>query len=368
MDSKGRKILIKSHLFENRNILFFMINFFIILVILILMFTLYFSITYKILSYSNDVSFRTVEVSKKEDDNIPLPYDFSFLDNFDSISFHVDKRYDEMEFALKNYSDVSVKLKPLLEPSEINTNKELSQNEAICSKNFMIYSNENSVKYIRPKDLQFEDFSLNLLGVYNTRDNMSSLNTCYISKSTYESLLQSEQSYEEIVRLNNITDVKNFRSQMAKKGLSTYVKKQNNGNINLFIITTVFIISIVLIISFTIIFNFIKKKSIYRLKRYGLLKAVGYKNIDIVSLELREDVIIFICAFIASTIPLALLYNYTISHIFMEFVNESLMTVNMPILAILISFILVISFIIYIVKSVLKKILKQDISTILEGD
>lgn len=376
MDNKSRKLLIRSHFLEKRNIIFIFINIFIFLAVLTTISLLYFSVTYKFLSENKDPRYLTITTHKEDDQNNWIPYDdYSFLDNNNHVVFHIDSKYSGF-YAKTNISKRNIELfiKPLLDENEIRLTKKLGKNDIICSKYILtINSNEeidgiiNLKKHIN-KTLEYADYNLNLLTAYSTRDNMSSMNTCYVSKETYEELSKNiEKESSEIIRVDKKENINYVKSELFKRGLKAYTK-QGNGDVNLFIIVSIFIALIVTIISFTILFNFVKKKTLYRMKRYGILRVSGYKDKDIIKLEIIENTFILIVSFIIAYIIFTFMYKKTIISVLYEFLLDSLITVYIPLLIPILSFALGFVLTTISINKLLKHYFKYDISEMFRSD
>ncbi|MDE6141677.1 MAG: hypothetical protein K2G03_03645, partial [Bacilli bacterium] len=334
MDNKARLLLIKSHALEKKNIIFIFINIFIFLAVLTTLSLLYFSITYSILTSTKDVSYKTISSHKKDEIGNWIAYDdYSFLDNNEHIVFHINSKYDGFVIDTKiTNKDTELFIKPLLDSNELS-NKKIGKNELICSNYIMTVNQEteeyngiiNTKKYLG-KTIKYNDQSLKLTDTFSSRINFNRLNTCYVSKETYEEIGEYlEERSSETIRIDKKENINSIKSELFAKGLSVEMKYEN-GQINLFILISICIALIITIISFTILYNFIKKKTIYRLKRYGILKTSGYKDKDIVKLEIIENTIILATSFTISYIIFIFAYKNIIISILSEFLAGSIIT------------------------------------------
>lgn len=376
MDNKARLLLIKSHALERKNIIFIFINIFIFLAVLTTLSLLYFSITYSILTSKKDVSYKTISSHKKDEIGNWIPYDdYSFLDNNEHIVFHINSKYAGFVIDTKiTNKDTELFIKPLLDSNELS-NKKIGKNELICSNYIMTVNQEteeyngiiNTKKHLG-KTIKYNDQSLKLTDTFSSRINFNRLNTCYVSKETYEEIGEYlEERSSETIRIDKKENINSIKSELFAKGLSVEMKYEN-GQVNLFILISICIALIITIISFTILYNFIKKKTIYRLKRYGILKTSGYKDKDIVKLEVIENTIILATSFIISYIIFIFAYkNITIS-ILSEFLAESIITYYIPLAIPIISFIVGLILILISINILLKHYFKYDISEMLESD
>lgn len=374
MDIKSKYLLIKSHIFEKRNIIFIFINLFIYLSTLITFSLLYFSITYKYNSLNNDISYKTIETYKKDEYGEYIFYDdYSFLDNMDHIIFHVNAKYNGFYSTTTIHNkDYDLTIIPLIDKNEIN--KDINNNEIVCSNYLLTLDEEGKIesilntKKILNETIKINDISLKLISTYNSHYNMTSSDTCYVSKDTYDKLTEyQEDDYSHIIRVDNIENVANIKSELVSNNLSSIVKYEN-GEFQLFILISIFIALIIIIITLTILYNYIKKKTLYRLKRYGILKTCGYKDKNIINVEVLENTIISLLSFIISFLIFIPLYKITTINILYEFLYESIITYDIPIIIPIISFLFGIILTIISTHNLLKKYFKNDISIMLEGE
>lgn len=377
MDAKAKKLIIKSRLFEKKNILFILINLFIFLAFLITISLLYFTFTYEFFSQTRNPRYTTIEALKKDEQGNYLPYDdYAFLNNLDYVVFHENSKYERIIIPLNISSkDVEIEIKPLLDIKELKLSKSLLKNEIICTNYMMnIDYDKDIVDYvIKTKKLfgnsiDINNTNLKLTGTYSPRINMSSLNTCYVSKETFEDLAQNEEPRNsEIIRIDNQKNVNKLREELRSRGLSMYVSEYR-GDVKMFIIISVFIALIILVITFTILYNFIKKKTIYRLNHYGILKVSGYKDKDIINLEILESSMILLISFIIAYIIYYILYKKVTVAILYSLLFESELTVDIPIIIPILSIIVAFLLTTLTIKKLLKHYFKYDISEMLEGD
>ena len=118
--------------------------------------------------------------------------------------------------------------------------------------------------------------------------------------------------------------------------------------------------------SLNIIYSFISKKIKYRLHSYGILKALGYSKKAIISIDLLENVLVFLISFIISFIIYLIAYIILMNTILVEFTYESVM-IKIPFLYIIPFIIVFIGMIILICKIKLNKTLKVSTNEILKN-
>lgn len=373
MDTKAKYMLIKSHIFEKRNIIFIFINLFIFLATLITVSLLCYSFTFKVATITKDIKYKTIETYKKGEDDSYIPYDYTFLDNIDHIAFHVDSKYDRFYTSTKIGNEMfDLTIMPLIDKKEIK--KDINKNEIVCS-NYLVRLDEEgkiesllNTKRALNESLIINDTSLKLTNTYSTRKNMTSLDTCYVSIETYEELTKDQELQDShIIRIDSAKNVDKVKLELINRGLTAITKHEDGGS-NLFVLISIFVALIIIIITFTILYNYIKKKTIYRIKRYGLLKACGYKDKDIINVEVLENAIISCASFIVSLTIFIPIYLTVSVNVLYEFLYESIITYNIPILIPVISFLFGIIITVIATKSLLKKYFKYDISEMLEGD
>ena len=376
MDNKARFLLIKSHALEKKNIIFILINIFIFLAILITISLLYFSITYELLTKTKDVSYKTIRSHKEDEKNHWLPYDdYSFLDDNKHVIFHINAKYDGFAIDTKILNkDTEIYIKPLLDSQELS-NKKIGKNDLICSNYIMTVDPEtkeydgiiNTKKYLN-QTITYNNQTLKLINTFSARENFNRLNTCYVSKETYEELGDYlEKSSSETIRIDAKENINSVKKELFSKGLTVDMKYEN-GEVNLFVLISIFISLIITIISFTILYNYIKKKTIYRLKRYGILKASGYKDKEIIRLESMENTLILIASFLISYIIFFFAYQKVAIFILSEFLAESIITIYIPLAIPLISFLVGLILLLISINKLLKHYFKYDISEMLESD
>lgn len=373
MDKKAKYMLIKSHIFEKRNIIFIFINLFIFLATLITVSLLYYSFTYKVATITKDTKYKTIETYKKGEDDNYITYDYTFLDNMDHITFHTDSKYNRFYTSTKIGNEIfDLTIIPLIDKKEIK--KDINKHEIVCSNYLTILDEEGKIetllntKKVLNKNIIINDISLTLTNTYNARNNMASLDSCYVSLETYDELTKEQElENSHIIRVDSINNVDKIKQELINKGL-TAIAKYEDGSSRLFVLISISIALIIIIITFTILYNYIKKKTIYRIKRYGLLNACGYKDKDIINVEVIENVIISCASFIVSLIIFIPIYLTVCVNVLYEFLYESIITYNIPLIIPIISFLFGLMLTIITTKKLLKKQLKYDISEMLEGD
>ena len=126
------------------------------------------------------------------------------------------------------------------------------------------------------------------------------------------------------VKVETLKDVKPISEKIKALGFevrpNTYISNSYSKHI------PIFVSILTIIISFYILYNFIKKKLIYHIHTYGILKASGYKNEDIFKIEFIENTIITTICFIISVIIFIIGYyiiiNMPVIYSYFVFSNE----------------------------------------------
>ena len=376
MDNKARLLLIRSHALEKKNIIFIFINIFIFLAVLTTISLLYFSVTYRFLTSTRNMQYKTLTAHKEDESGTWLPYDdYRFLDNNEHVVFHINSKYDGFLISSKFLNkDTDFYIKPLLDSRELN-NKTLNKNDIICSNYIMTINPStdeyedviNAKKYMN-QTIEYNNQSLKLIDTFSTRDNFTSLNTCYVSKETYEELgeyLDTRSS--ETIRIDNKENIDLVKRELFAKGLTVNMKYEDEQG-HLFVLISIFVSLIITIISFTILYNFIKKKTIYRLKRYGILKTSGYRDKEIIKIEVLENTTILASSFIISYILFSFAYKKVIISTLSELLAESIITAYIPLAIPIVSFIVGLILLLISINKLLKHYFKYDISEMLESD
>ena len=170
-----------------------------------------------------------------------------------------------------------------------------------------------------------------------------------------------------MVIVDDYKNVSKVKDEIIKMDFSVYEAMYlEEETLSFMIIVPLLISIIVIILSLNIIYSFISKKIKYRLHSYGILKALGYSKKAIISIDLLENVLVFLISFIISFIIYLIAYIILMNTILVEFTYESVM-IKIPFLYIIPFIIVFIGMIILICKIKLNKTLKVSTNEILKN-
>lgn len=375
-------LLLKSQMFNKKNLLFIIITTFIFIAILLCSIIMYFSLSYIIRDKKYNKNYKTITIYNLNNENVGFP-NINTLKNKNHILYSIDAAYSGTFFQVEEFGPESeIYINPLLLDNDIKIvrgKKELTSKTAICSLNFypkyVLYEEKiDRSKIYSHKDLIGKKITINnnqleITGLFDPKKSMDSFNTCYVDKDTYITLRNYEHNHGQLIRVDTHENTEKLVKELKQLGYRfqspTY---DNNQNSKIFITIPIFISLIVILISFCIIYNFLKKKNIYHLKRFGILKVSGYSNKMIKTIEQIENTIIVTLTFILSVILFSLLYSKITIMFLSSLICNSYITLNVPIIPIFISFIISIALVLFANSKILNRYLKLEISTMLRGD
>lgn len=291
---------------------------------------------------------------------------------------------------LFNYDDIKLKSGEALE----------NKYELVCSNIFyphefdnQIYSNlfVPSDKFIGKtikvtssnEDLNEKEITLKIVGSYQNKY-METANTCYTDIETYDEISSKYkgwfESYDENGNLIEIEYIKNYDYFVvidSKDNVSFVLEELKNLNfefypysyndftfLNSLFMIPLFVSAVVITLTFFILYNFISKKNMNRLNNVGILKAIGYDEKDIISLNFKENVILVIISFIISLFIFFVVLNYLTYTLLAEITYNSAV-LDVPYILIIILFILFIYIVYLIIKLNFKKIFSYSIQELL---
>lgn len=404
MSVKNYLNYIKRRLFGWRNILFFMIILFLFLIIFACITMINFSYNFQENNKKYLLNMRTLIVYGENEE---------IIDQIEHVTTNVSTRFyygfstKAEEFDDNNYAG-EIDILPLLnnEDVKIVSGRTLeNNNEAICPDTFYPYSlyNEHKIMEINPtlylqrKDILGKSFTIisrnenisdklvKIVGTYDSSKTLDTANTCYISYDDYDELASLyegktvgtyadgtivEEMFEytgRMVRVDKYINVDVVKKELEEKGFSVfdaYVPDQQILDYMIYI--PIFVSLIIIILCINLIHSFVTKKINYRLKNYGILKACGYQDKTIIKMDLCENLIIIMGAFIFSIIIYSILLGVVVKKYLIEFTYNNYF-VEVPYLGIIIITLLLIFILYFFYKKYIKKCLKKNIAYLLKG-
>lgn len=408
--------LLKRRIFKKNNIIF-------ILVMIILLFAMFTSLTVMSLFVTNELASLNKKIVSREiyvypplNENILTTNDLDKIRNIEHVTFvggkifssGVELYIDELN---KIFSDARVIVFPLLDGIDLKMvrgKKEINNGEMICPVNFYPYEvnefneinkteeNEQEFKMkkkiiksamINEKDLvgktlntkypkndeQYEYQDFKVVGTYDQKYTMNSLNNCYITKEDFFEISsfqnQKIKEYSGVMVL--IDDYKNisFVHQELDKLKYVYEDHQEvDAEEKLFFAyAPMFITIIIILVAINIIYNFNSKKIKARVRSYALLKSLGYGNKTIEINEILENVICYLISFAISLIIFIICFiNIKIN--FMASYVVSGYLINIPIFPIGAIFVVVLCLLIIINNKLVAKKINKSVLELLRNE
>lgn len=412
MSFKESLFIIKRKLFKKNNIVF-------MIVLTILLVIIFSSLTVLdfILKYKNDMETKNNEAKTIIVYEKPTEENIKKLKEIENVKFVGSKRFlrgtvGEVKELNKTFSNAFVFFEPLIDGVElkiISGKEEINNGEAICPLKFYPYDldDKNTIinkEIINGKDLigktitsaTTKDFMLNpdekyykkftVVGVYDQKYNMASLDRCYITKddfleiaSPYESGSKAtyedgriEYDYDEyqdtFILVDKYKNVPLVEEELKKMNYTYDIYFAfDKGELMLFTYGPIFVVLIVVLIAINIMYNFISKKIKERIKNYALLKAVGYDDKTISNNEILENVICFLASYIVSLVIFIIGFFLVKKYFMSEYILEGIM-MNFPIVLLIVSFIFLLGLLIFINRKIINKKLNLDISKLIRNE
>lgn len=391
---------LKRHLYTKRNFILFSLLFCLFLIVYI---GITFSSTYiKIGNYMTNKKYGLSNLHVVRSDN-----DYSILSNMEHVVNIVShKSYGELYLSDINNINTEIRLVSLLDNNilDIKYGRNIKQSdELVCNNTFYPYTpilSDNDISLDRDLIIHGKDIfknvftfrSLNqsddnehvfkIVGTYDGTSMMDSLNTCYASPDIIEKLNSPCNGYivnevvggEEIIcdnydgvviRIDSIDNISLVKNKLKDMGYSVFqYDVPDEEGILLFSYGPLTVIIFILLISLIVIENIIKKKIIERKKYYGILKVSGFDNNMIISIDLKENLIVIISSSILSFIIFAIGFTILKYNIFDSFLYEGF-NLNIPLLAIFIFLGIYILILNFIIRYKLKNMCNHNITFLL---
>lgn len=230
-------------------------------------------------------------------------------------------------------------------------------------------------------EYDYKDFKV--VGTYNENYTMNSLNDCYISKDDFLELSLVQSAFENPKRVEQyekqeyggimiiIDDYKNIGYVHQELDKLNYVYEDQYEVIRadklFFTYAPMFITIIILIVAINIIYNFNSKKIKGRVKNYALLKSLGYDNKTIEINEILENVICYLISFVISLILFISFFVVVKNNYLASYIVEGYL-INIPILAIISIFVVVLCLIIIINNKLVAKKLNKSVLELVRNE
>jgi len=404
MNFKDQLFIIKNRLFEKRNIILIVVLTIIFLILFSCLTIIEMSVENKNETLNSEVA-RTYYIYSDENRKDLI----NSISNIEHVEFILSNKYHSLsifeipEFDKGNEKGI-IYIKPLHKDYDVKIKKGTSlkkKYDIVCSDTFYphefderIYKDlflsrdeflNKSINVIsNNEDLKKKEITLNIVGTYKNRYE-DEANTCYTSLETYDEISGKypgfTESYDEngnliskehmeyegyIMRIDsnkNKEEVLNKLKDMNVEFDKMYFIESTFLNMLYFI--PLFISIIVIILTLNILYNFISKKINNRIHNIGVLRAIGYDEKSIMSLNINENIFaILISAFISLCIYFIVLNN--LKYTLLAEITYNNYILNIPYILIFLSLILFIFIIIKIVKLKVKKIFNLSIQSLLE--
>ncbi|MBO5475598.1 MAG: hypothetical protein J5982_03715 [Bacilli bacterium] len=393
---------IKKHIFTTKNIILFIIF---LLISIAMMFTISIGVIFSNLKdtlYNNNSRFRTLIVNgdiKKYDQ----------IEKIEHVTVVEDTVYlNPLSFKAKEFNtdlQGEVSLNPILDKKNLIITKgkmAKGKNEAICSDVFFPYEIEenngktifNKNRLIYAKDIinksfsivseENETFTFKIVGAYNSEINNNYLNSCYISKEVFKKIAPeynggstryNEETGEmvfvptkrtgKIVLVDDYENVQKVQKEISKIGLSSQPASElNKEYVDLLTYVPIFASIIITLVFIIILESYLSKKIKYNCKSYAILKSIGYNQKNIKTIDFIENILLLIISWIFTIIIYIIVFNYIKYVYYAEYIYDGTI-LHFSIIPIILTIILMLTFLIIVNKKVLKHKLEENISRIL---
>lgn len=367
MTIKDLLYITSKKLFEKRNIM-------LMLILIVLLFIIYGCITvsffiqdFKKSAFENNGLYRELLVSNEEDN-------YESLKSLEHIEYYINTKfsqtlYNEVPDFDSDITKGEVAIKTLIDPKDINIVDGTNINnitDMVCPKNFYPYSesmeDENTKIYyskyldgssyigknitvnphfVEEYEKEKEPINFKIVGVYETKKNTGTIQTCYVSKDAFDKIygnIQGIVTYEKngelirkpdyftgvIVRVDKYKNLGVVAQELTKQGFIVSNKiTLDTELLDMILSIPFFILIIIIIIALNIIYNFLKKKAKYRSNYLGILKFSGYTNKDILKINLFENSMLLYISIIISFTFYLIAFNIINKYYIYEFIYNN---------------------------------------------
>ena len=407
MSFKEQFFIIRNRLFEKKNIILIIVLIIIFLVLITCLTIIQFSIDNKkeILNSVDERTYKIIHEVIDDDINHTLK-DVEFseeqieaIKNLNHVELIVNEKYQfESRIEVSNFDKGSEKgilyLKVLFNENDlkIKNGKNLKNKyELICSNIFyphefddrmysdlFIPSNEFIGKEIKVissnENLGGKEINLKIVGSYENKY-METANTCYTDMETYDeissrysgwtgsydekgNLIEKEYSkyYDYFIVIDSKDNIPFVLDELRKMNIEFSLSSYTDFTfLNSLFLIPLFVGFIVIILTFSILYNFISKKNTNRLNNIGILKAIGYNEKEIISLNFKENVILIVVSYIISLFIYFIVLKY-LTYTFLAEITYNNAILDAPYILIVLLLVLFVCIIYLIIKSNFKKI------------
>lgn len=416
MSFKDQFFIVRNRLFEKKNIILLIVLTIIFLILITCLTVIQFSINNKN-EISNLADGRTYKIIHEviDDDINHTLRDVEFTEeqiekikNLEHVELIVNEKYyfgnrTEVSTFDKESEEGILSLKVLLNKDDIKIKKGTNlenKYELVCSDTFyphefdermyrdlFIPSSEFIGKEIEVissnEDLDGKKVTLKIVGSYENKY-METANTCYTDMETYNeisskyagwvgsydekgNLIEKEYNkyYDYFVVIDSKDNISSVLDELRRMNVEYYPYSYTDFTfMNMLLIIPIVIGIVVIILTLNILYSFISKKNTNRLNNIGILKAIGYDEKDIISLNFKENTILIIICFIVSLLIYFVALNY-LTYNFLAEVTYNNVILDVPYVLIALLLILFIFIIYLITKSSFKKIFNYSIQDLL---
>lgn len=416
MNFKEQFFIIRNRLFEKKNIILIIVLIIIFLVLITCLTIIQFSIDNK-KEILNSVDERTYKIIHEviDDDINHVLKDVEFTEeqietikNLEHVEAVVNEKYrfesrTEVSTFDKGTEKGILYLKILLNNDDLkikNGRNLKNKYELICSNIFYphefddrMYSDlfipndefvGKDIKVISSnEDLDEKEISLKIVGSYENKY-METANTCYTDMETYDeisskyagwigsydekgNLIEKEYNkyYDYFVVIDSKDNIPFVLNELRKMNIEFSPSSYTDFTFfNSLFLIPLFAGVIVIILTFFILYNFISKKNMNRLNNIGVLKAIGYDEKEIISLNFKENVVLIVVCYIISLFIYFIVLNYLTFTILAEITYNNAI-LDIPYILIVLLLVLFIYIIYMIIKSNFKKIFSYSIQELL---
>lgn len=412
MTLKEHFYLIKSKILRKNNVIFMLAMIVLLLILFISLGLIQFFWSFKINSEHKDINVRSIVVYEEN-----TPQNVEKIENIEHVTFVGSNRlYHSVYTPIREFDKSSrtaeIEIMPIVQSDQLKVvsgKKQISNGEALCPMKFYPYYSvrdghiidkyvikgkkaigktftSETVKdnLLHPDEIYYKEFEI--VGVYDQRYNMASLDRCYVTIDDFldifplnyvsmEGIDENGNKYRDVLEYNDlyliVDDYKNMGYVMNKLNNLGFAyepaSRYDEEDSSLYVIVPLFISIVIMIFVINIIHNFNCKKIKQKMTYYGLLKAIGYDNKTILKNQLLENMICYMISFIISfsmivagfiTIKKYLLYDYICDGMIVEF----------PLFIIILGFIITLTVLIIINKRILNKKLKLTVGELIRDD
>ncbi len=409
MKFNDQLFIIRNRLFEKKNIILAIVLTLIFLILFTCLTIIKFSLENK-KEIRNSEFGRTYLISSSSEEELTSKQidEIKKIENVELVinnKYQNSKRFEISEFDFKNEKGI-ILIKPLLKDNDIKVKKGkkiLDKYEMACPNIFYpheynerIYSNlfYSSKDLINKKlsinseneNLNNKNITITIVGIYENKY-FEEANTCYVDTQTFDELTSNYmgyiESYDEkgnliskqyteykdyILRIDDIKNTNNVLNSLEKLNIQyENIININFELLNILLIIPLIISVIIIILTMIILYYFIIKKNNNKINNIGTLKALGYNEKLIIDLNINENIIIIIISYLIALFLYLIIIN-NITYTLLVEVTYNNFILRIPYIFIILSFFFFNIFIVIIDKSNLKKILNNNIDSLLKNN